>query len=91
MATAQLNYEGTKLKDSKLYVEFFEGSPPMTAESIKPLKEAIAINKQMSKQFRELRLANKYPPMAASNFECFSLLITLQQDVLNREFSIYYH
>ena len=59
LATYQLNYEGMKLTNSNMHVKFFEGGTPMTEDAIKTLKDAVAINKQMGKQLRELRLAKK--------------------------------
>lgn len=59
VATLQKNYEGMKLKNSKMHVKFFEGGTPMTPDAIKTLKEAVAINRQIGKELRELRLAKK--------------------------------
>ena len=59
IATYQKNYEGMKATGNYGHVEFFEGGAPMTEESIKNLKEAKAVDKQMGKILRERRLAKK--------------------------------
>lgn len=58
-AQLQLNYEGMNQRGNKVHVAFFEGGTPMTPEDRKILKEAAAINRQIGKQLRELRLAKK--------------------------------
>ena len=58
-AQLQLNYEGMNQRGNKVHVTFFEGGKPMTQDDHKILKEAAAINRQIGKQLRELRLAKK--------------------------------
>lgn len=58
-AQLQLNYEGMNQRGSKVHVAFFEGGVPMTLDDRKTLKEATALNKQMGKRLRELRLSKK--------------------------------
>lgn len=58
LATYQKNYDGMKATGNYGYVEFFDSDTLMTEESIKKLKEAKAIDKQMGKILRERRLAN---------------------------------
>ena len=59
ISTFQLNYEGMKQTNNEMYVKFFEGGTPLTSNDSKTLKEAAAIDKQMGKKLREIRLAKK--------------------------------
>lgn len=58
-AQLQLNYEGMNQKGNKVHITFFEGGTTMTPEDRKIIKEAEAVNRQIGKQLRDLRLAKK--------------------------------
>ncbi|MDI1309476.1 MAG: hypothetical protein PSV17_08595 [Methylotenera sp.] len=59
LAQLQLDYEGMKQRGYEVHIPFMEGGVTMTLDERLTLKEAIAVNRQISKKQHEIRLAKK--------------------------------